>query len=65
MYKPALSSSIVWALTLPGRLRAVPPPPPTPTGSLHARRGSRPDLAVARDLLAEALRYEPAEAAGW
>ncbi|KAG2443191.1 hypothetical protein HYH02_009268 [Chlamydomonas schloesseri] len=34
-------------------------------GSLHARRGSRPDLAVARDLLAEALRYEPAAAAGW
>ncbi|GIM03358.1 hypothetical protein Vretimale_8116, partial [Volvox reticuliferus] len=34
-------------------------------GALHVRHGSRPDLAVARDLLAEALRYEPRVAAGW
>ncbi|GIL51386.1 hypothetical protein Vafri_7391, partial [Volvox africanus] len=34
-------------------------------GALHVRHGSRPDLAVARDLLAEALRYEPRAAAGW
>ncbi|EFJ50098.1 hypothetical protein VOLCADRAFT_89129 [Volvox carteri f. nagariensis] len=34
-------------------------------GALHVRNGSRPDLAAARDLLAEALRYDPRNAAGW
>ncbi|KXZ45016.1 hypothetical protein GPECTOR_59g623 [Gonium pectorale] len=33
--------------------------------ALHARRGSGPDLALARDLLGEALRYEPASAPAW
>ncbi|GLC43949.1 hypothetical protein PLESTB_000213100 [Pleodorina starrii] len=34
-------------------------------GALHLRRGTGPDLAVARDLLAEALTYDPRSAAGW
>ncbi|GFR49196.1 hypothetical protein Agub_g11221 [Astrephomene gubernaculifera] len=34
-------------------------------GALQARRGGRLDLALARDTLTEALRYEPASAAAW
>ncbi|KAG2497220.1 hypothetical protein HYH03_004809 [Edaphochlamys debaryana] len=34
-------------------------------GAMYARRGGRSELAVARDMLAEALRYDPACAAAW
>ena len=34
-------------------------------GELYRKRGSRADLAVARDLLAEALRYCPTSATAW
>lgn len=38
---------------------------PTNTGTLYRRHGTAADLALARDLLSDGLRYDPSSAVAW